>query len=1035
MRYFIPFLFSFCLTVSVFAQKTDHLVIPPFQQAPERQLQFPLKTGRMIYSDSLVTLAQENIRQYASAKAIKEQILQSADKMLTFSDDELTLLMADARVPRGFDLCAKGCPVHGDTVFKIGGGYPWIIDMKHPFQVRCPVDGQVFPSNDYAAYYQSDFKGKFDPDAEFADDGWGWIAPDGERYWFVAHANQWIWFSHLLPGMLNLARAYLLTGDNRYASKAAFMLYRLATVYPSMDHEDQSRYGVMQKSRGERYPGKILNAIWETNVIDWAAEAYDMVWETVDTDLYLQAHTGKTGEQIRAFIEANLLEEGIDAIEAQKIKGNYGTHQRSMITLQLARQYAGIEKALRTILYEPSPVRLQSSVKYAIYNNIFRDGNPFESPGYNAGWLQSFMQIEEKLPAGYKDLFATFRFREIYDVPLDMVAIGKYTPDIGDSGSSLGGLTARSPDVYQAAYNLYHDPRYLPWINLSGEDSFISFQSLFRRPLPAFPALHDKRAVGVQPSRLFAGYGVGILNGKSDETAVAFTYGRHYAHYHWDYLNFEVFAGGQKMMPDLGYPDAMNTYVPEVYTWSSNTVAHNTVVVDQKRQAQNTNGQLHDFAAGGFARTMDASSSAYRQTTAYRRSLFMVDTEDGQSYLVDFFNVCGGSRHDYLLHGPPGKTYLADGEWGDILPGTFAGKTVEAGYLYDDERLLKQGKETGYNGYGGSGFQHLFNVRQLKSGKGNVTFCHLRDEDARLRIIPLTTPGQELHLADAYDKPRAKNHIVKFLICTNSADGDTPLKSTFVSVLEPFKGEKNLLNDAQTAKPDKGAGHVVLVDRGNFTDIIIHDPSGSAKKLNRYRLQTDAVSTVVTLDKTGKLVRAFFSCGSYLHCKGEKFTAEPVTGKVVSVDALQRTIQVEMPASSRLHSIHNGGQGQVAYFTNAFRTTVHPLSSITVSGTQLNVQVNDDLLTGLFRVEKTDGNELTTHTDLPFYDFYTGATILDSHYRPAGVLKSLKRDTLTVTEPVGMAFKPGDDAWICNIGAGDQFLVKPVFSWERSKLF
>jgi hypothetical protein len=1025
---FFLFLFSFSLTVSLFAQKTDYLVIPPFQQVPDRLPQFPLKTGSMIYSDNLVSLAQENILRYPAAKAIKENLIKAADKMLTYTDEELTVLMSDARVPRAFDICVKGCPVHGDIVFKIGGGYPWIIDMEHPFQVKCPVDGQVFPSNDYAAYYKSGFKDKKDWDTEYTDDGWGWQSSDGERYWFVAYANHWIWYDHLLPGMLNLARTYLLTDDSRYASKAVFMLYLMAMIYPSMNHEEQSRYGLMMKSHGEQYAGKILNRIWETIVIGMAAEAYDLVWKTIDTDLSLQKRTGKTGEELRAFIEANLLEDALDAFENNKIMGNYGMHQNAMITVQLSRQFAGMENVIQKILYEPSSQMFKNGVNYTIYNMIFRDGIPFESPGYNALWINSLIQIEEKLPARYKDIFTGYRFKQILDAPLNMAAIGKYTPDIGDSGTVLGGLQARFSSYHQA-YDLFQDPRYLPWSNLSGEKSFNSFQSLFRRPLPDFHALKGDRAVDVQPSRLFAGYGFGILNNKTDETAIAFTYGKHYSHDHWDYLNIEVFASEQKMMPDLGYPDAMNSFVSEIHTWSMNTVSHNTVVVDQKSQERKLPGVLHDFADGGFARTMDASSPAYKNTSEYRRNVIMVDTENGQSYFVDFFNVCGGSRHDYSLHGPPGKTYCTDGEWSEVFPGTFAGPNVEMGYLYDDERLRRQGSEIGYTEYKGSGFQHLFHVQKLKSGKGILEYRHVIDEDARLRIFPLPSQGQEIFIADAYDKPRAKENIIKYMICTNKTARDTPLKSTFVSVLEPYRGEKHILADTRLTNPDAGNGHIVVVERDNDTDIIIYDPSGSTKKINRYRLNTDAVSAVVTFDKSGKLTRVFFSCGSYLYCQGKRFTARPVRGKVIAVDALQRTFRVKIEGLCIAPA--KGLSGQIAHFTNTFRTTVHPLSSVDVTGRMFDVKVKDDLLIGYFSVDKVDGSEWTTETYLPFYEYYTGTTILDNNYRPSAILIKMDKGRLKIKAPAAIPLKPGDDAWLCNINIGDQFLIKPVFSWEK----
>lgn len=1017
------------------AQNAD-LVIPPFRQAPERKAQFPLKTERMIFTDSLVLLAHENIRQYPAARLMKEKIVQAADVMAALTDDELAVLMTDARVPRAFELSAKGCPVHGDSVFNVGGRSAWTVDLKHPFQVKCPIDGQVFPSNDYAAYYQSGFTEQKDWDTSYTDDGFGWTAPDGERYWFVAYANQQTW-AKVINGIGDLSKAYMLTGEHRYASQAAYMLYCMATVYPSMNHEEQSRYGLMMKSRGVRYPGKITNHIQETGVIEQVAEAYDMVWQTIDADQSLQKRTGMTGVELRAFIEANLLEDGLDALEQDKILGNTGMHQSAMLSLHLARQHAGMEQAVDKMLHEPAPHAYRNGMyqgyknglEYTVYNQIFRDGIPLESPAYNVGWLGRFMVIADKLSGNAKELFTGFRFKQILDGFLNMVAIGRYTPDFGDSGSVLGGLIAQTSAIYHPAYDTFHDPRYLSWLNLPEEKSFNSFQSLFRRPLPASEAPENNRAVDVQPSRLFAGYGFGILNNRSDATAVAFSYNTHYAHYHWDYLNIELFAGGQKMMPDLGYPDAANAFVAGRYTWSSNTVSHNTVVVDRKRQQQQLPGALHDFTDGGFARTMDASYPAYTNTTEYRRNVIMVDVEDGQSYLVDFFNVCGGTRHDYSLHGPPGKTSYAVDEWSDVMPGTYAGPTVPYGYLYDNEKLQREGPEIGYGAYEGSGFQNLFNVRQLKSGNGLVEYRHVNDEDARLRIFPLSAEGQEIHIADAYDKPRAKDNVLKYMICSRSSDGGAPLKSTFVSVLEPFKGENHILTDAQITKPDQGAGHVVAVKRGDYTDIILYDPSASMKKLNRYGLQTDAVSVVATFDKSGKLARVFFSCGSFLHCQNRKFTATPVKGEVVAIDIPDRTFQVVLDDSEAIPA--KDFSGCIAHFTNALRTTVHPLSLAGITDKKMDAKVKDDLLIGRFRVDEVEGNVVTTHTTLPFHQHYAGATILDNGFRPLALFQQYNNEKITLMEPVAAPLERGDEVWICNIGMGDRFLIKPFLSWTR----
>ncbi|SEJ03146.1 Heparinase II/III-like protein [Dyadobacter sp. SG02] len=667
----------------------DGLIIPPFVHVPERQPQFPLKTARMIYREADMIKARANLVRYEEARKVRDKILKAADPWLARPDSAIIALMPDARVPRAFDLNPKGSPVHGDTVFKVGGFYPWIVDPDHPLQVKSPIDGQVFPSNDYLAFYKGGFKDKTGLDKAYADDGWGWIAPDGERYWFVAYANQWMWKGHIEPAFTDLAHAYLLTGDKRYAHKAAVMLYRLGEVYPSMDHANQSRYGLMEKMKGHIYNGKILNLIWETSLIQNAAEAYDAIWDSIDGDAGLQKATGKTGEQIRAFIEANVLEDAVDAYMQRKIQGNYGMHQIALLYILLARQHMGTEKYLHMLVEEPGESRVQSGLRYALYNMIFRDGQPLEAPDYNLLTVQKITRFTDMLRTGGTDLFGEPRLRALINSPLEMVVTGKITPGIGDSGSVLGTLVGQDPDVYQVGYGSYPDPRYLTWLGAvgkTGERSFSTFESLFRDVLPDLRPLPNGRALAARPSHLLAGYGMGFLNNRSDAVALTFNYGFKGTHYHWDFLNFELFANGQKMIPDLGYPDAMNEYVKEVYTWSFNSVAHNTVVVDAQRQVNNVPGRLHDFAGGKFARSMDASSATYPQTTAYRRNLTMVDVDSSRSYVVDFFRVAGGRQHDYALHGPPGKLAAA-GRWSEKQPGTLAGPEVAFGDIYDDAKM------------------------------------------------------------------------------------------------------------------------------------------------------------------------------------------------------------------------------------------------------------------------------------------------------------------------------------------------------------
>ncbi len=99
---------------SVFAHnaqkaKKSTLQIPPFQEKAERTPQYPLKSKRMIYTDDDLATARLNIERYPKAKQVKEGIVKAAGQWLSWSDEDLRGLLPGARVPRAFDLNAKGC--------------------------------------------------------------------------------------------------------------------------------------------------------------------------------------------------------------------------------------------------------------------------------------------------------------------------------------------------------------------------------------------------------------------------------------------------------------------------------------------------------------------------------------------------------------------------------------------------------------------------------------------------------------------------------------------------------------------------------------------------------------------------------------------------------------------------------------------------------------------------------------------------------------------------------------------------------------
>src|SRR5437016_2644640 len=158
------------------------------------QPKYPPKTARMIFSDEEVATARENVKKFPAAKKVADEIIKTAEKWAAFSDDELISLVTSSEVPRAFETGTAGCPKCGHALYEKFGQYGWLIDPKMPFKVKCPNCGSVFPSNDYETYYKSGFKTKIGWDTQYVDDGWGWQSPNGgEKYWFVAFYNHWMW--------------------------------------------------------------------------------------------------------------------------------------------------------------------------------------------------------------------------------------------------------------------------------------------------------------------------------------------------------------------------------------------------------------------------------------------------------------------------------------------------------------------------------------------------------------------------------------------------------------------------------------------------------------------------------------------------------------------------------------------------------------------------------------------------------------------------------------------------------------------------
>ena len=254
-------------------------------------------------------------------------------------------------------------------------------------------------------------------------------------------------------------------------------------------------------------------------------------------------------------------------------------------------------------------------------------------------------------------------------------------------------------------------------------------------------------------------------------------------HGHFDKLTWQFYDKGQEIVSDYGAARFLNVeakyggrYLPENKTWAKQTIAHNTVVVDEK---SNFNGNVEKGNKSHpellfFEKDDKVTISSARIDSAYKgvsltRTIALIklpvhkQTDVEQSLVVDVFDVKSNKKHQY------------------DLPIHYKGQLISTNFKLNTQltRLPVLGKKNGY--------QHLWLKAQAtpEAGLAQITWLNkngkfyshssIMDGDASYLFtqIGANDPLFNLRNENAFinRKKVSKNH-------------------TFVSVLEPH-GEYN----------------------------------------------------------------------------------------------------------------------------------------------------------------------------------------------------------------------------------------------------
>ncbi|MEA4832234.1 MAG: heparinase II/III family protein [Oscillospiraceae bacterium] len=452
----------------------------------------PLKTRATFYTDEMVINARENAKKYSWAKSAVDSTVNSADYYLSkYSLEDLWALIPSQKVFRSYGVNQTyGCLNCGNLIDKFGN-YPYKYDVVNdPWKITCPNCGMKFPTNDFGAYYKSglDANGIFDPskadrsllkntlypekgETWGVDDGTGYVAPDGKKYFFIAYYTHWALWESLIPNLIQtFSLAYLYTGKQVYADAGIVMLSRIGDLYPSFTLSDQKWADGYRHSGGDH--GKIIGSIWETGLVDYFLKAYDGLFHGFpamgDKALsLLESKSTKiqTYKDIMVNIENGLFKEVFPEVKSGNIHGNNGMHQYTLALAAVILDDRTLSKVWLDYCFAPGGY---GNLSVTFVNDVDRDGFGNEaSPGYNGGWINNFISIADLLD-GYVingtqqsySLYDNVKFRKMFDSMLNLQTTKYFTPAIGDAASTGIRYTAQSSDILLKAYLRYSDVSY-----------------------------------------------------------------------------------------------------------------------------------------------------------------------------------------------------------------------------------------------------------------------------------------------------------------------------------------------------------------------------------------------------------------------------------------------------------------------------------------------------------------------------------------------------------------------------------------------
>ena len=662
----------------------------------------------LYYTPSRVTAAKRNIENYPWAQNHFKRIMEgdrhgyyigaeytSARELVRKSDDFIWELQPDTTIGRFIPAETKAlCPKCGPAARNVNYYCPWTVDpLNKPYKIQCRNCKYWFP------------------DEKYPDDGSG-VLLDGKRYYMLREYAHFVYMSYVCPGAAALSQAYLLTEEQQYARKACILLTRVASVYPDYDRRFSrtwyGEYGGQDPRTPQHKGGMISDRIWECFALNRLALAFDAVKNYPENDPELIRYFEQKGipvknaSQWREYIRSMIFRPAAKALFQKLIRGNDGMHQATALILALALNDHSSARRPNTADLVNFVYHWDGYAANVINNVILPDGGGHESPGYN-GLRLEYIKVErfmESIRQAYPEKYPLKEYPRIWDSPKGrkffelfekLILSGISTPSIGDSSGRYPFQdtlkmplipAALKPEYYFFAATRYKQPSFAAALfkngRLLGGELWENVPEEELKKLAArSPGKNSEKK-----NRLLDSFGIAILeSGKAPECrTVMLNYAGIREHWQADALSINLHAFGMEHLRDVGYPVSWNYCRHFDY----HNLAHNTVSIDEKFQDGGIGRCRLYFDLPGFSGvSAEHTANSYKKAPdgkpladIFRRTVLKNELSGGDFYVLDIFDVAGGTRHDQSWHSLPVKVVPPPLAWKTQSRGTLAGENV-----------------------------------------------------------------------------------------------------------------------------------------------------------------------------------------------------------------------------------------------------------------------------------------------------------------------------------------------------------------------